>query len=291
MVKTVGGYELGDTLGSGSFSLVRKAIDQKTRKEFAIKIIDKTLLLQENMEAQLKREIAIMKELHHENVLQLVEVLQTTKNVYIVLELVTGGELFEQIVNDKKFPEDTARKYFQQLILGLYYCHQTGIAHRDLKPENLLLDYKGVLKISDFGLSNLQKKGADGKTLNLQTCCGTPNYVAPEVLKESGYNGFKADVWSCGVILFVMCAGYLPFTDAHINMLFAKIAAADYRMCQHFSPDLQDLMKKLLDPNPETRITLPDLVSHSWFLPGLDTEKVKLVQAKGLAAEPTNPGF
>lgn len=283
MVKTVGGYELGEVLGKGSFSTVRKAIHQTTRQVFAVKIIDKQLLVKENMEAQLKREIAVMKGLKHENVMQLVEVLQTTKNVYIVLELVTGGELFEKIVQSKKIPEDLARKYFQQLVFGLYYCHVMGIAHRDLKPENLLLDDTATLKISDFGLSNLQRQSPSGKTWKMVTCCGTPNYVAPEVLREAGYNGFKADVWSSGVILFVMCAGYLPFHDAHVNKLFAKISKADYTMCPTFTDQLKDLIGKMLDPNPDTRITLEQLVNHSWFTPGVDQAKLQDV----LSTQPT----
>eukprot|EP00755_Sulcionema_specki_P023585 Sspe_Gene.79267::Locus_49687_Transcript_2_3_Confidence_0.500_Length_711::g.79267::m.79267 len=195
MPKRIGKYELGKTLGTGTFSKVKHGMDTETGTAYAIKIIDKAQLQKEHMEEQLKREIAVMKLLKHEHIVQLKEVLQTQKHIYLILELITGGELFERIVESKRFDEARARRYFQQLIMGVYYCHRQGIAHRDLKPENLLLDSKDDLKISDFGLSNLQRGGAGcGGTL-LQTVCGTPNYVAPEVLKEKGYNGITADIW------------------------------------------------------------------------------------------------
>ena len=235
MPKKIGKYELGRTLGTGTFSKVKHGIDTETDGEFAIKIIDKAQLAKEHMEEQLKREIAVMKLLRHEHIVQLREVLQTQKHIYLILEIITGGELFDKIVAAKRFEEPVARRYFQQLIMGVYYCHQQGIAHRDLKPENLLLDGNDNLKISDFGLSNLQRGGAGGGGTLLQTVCGTPNYVAPEVLKEKGYNGITADIWSCGVILFVMLAGYLPFDDPNMNALFNKIERGDYRMARHFS--------------------------------------------------------
>lgn len=277
MVKKIGKYELGKTLGKGTFSKVKYAVDVETNGAFAIKIIDKQQLAKEHMEEQLKREIAIMKHLKHENIVQLKEVLQTAKHIYIVLELVTGGELFDRIVAAKRFDENTGRKYFQQLILAIYYCHQQGIAHRDLKPENLLLDGQDRLKISDFGLSNLQRSGSQGTLL--QTVCGTPNYVAPEVLKEKGYNGFTADLWSCGVILFVMLAGYLPFDDPNMNALFNKIERGEYRMAKYFSPEVKDLISKMLVVEPDKRYTLDDVIAHPWFRVGWD--EVKFQEIKG----------
>eukprot|EP01027_Heterolobosea_sp_BB2_P009656 GEZU01014225.1.p1 GENE.GEZU01014225.1~~GEZU01014225.1.p1 ORF type:complete len:246 (-),score=52.10 GEZU01014225.1:74-811(-) len=234
MVKRIGKYELGKTLGRGTFSKVKYAIDTETKQPYAIKIVDRKQVVKENMEQQLKREIAIMKILKHQYVVDLKEVLQTSKHIYIVLELITGGELFDRIVSAKRFSEDQARRYFQQLITGIEYCHKQGIAHRDLKPENLLLDANDNLKISDFGLSALSE-GRDGRQKLLMTTCGTPNYVAPEVLLEKGYDGFQADVWSAGVILFVMLAGYLPFDDPTMNGLFAKIEKGKYKAPRHLS--------------------------------------------------------
>eukprot|EP00760_Papus_ankaliazontas_P011318 PhM_4_TR14714/c1_g1_i1/m.7538 len=269
MPKKVGRYELGKTLGTGNFSKVKVATDEENHT-WAIKIIDKQQLAKEHMEEQLKREIAVMKLLKHENIVQLREVLQTGNHIYLVLELVTGGELFDKIVAAKKFDEATARRYFQQLVMGIYYCHLQGIAHRDLKPENLLLDSNDNVKISDFGLSNLQRGGPQGGGTLLQTVCGTPNYVAPEVLREKGYNGFQADVWSCGVILFVMLAGYLPFDDTNMNHLFNKIERGEYRMAKHFSDSTRDLISKMLTVDAVVRVTLEDVINHPWFRVGFN---------------------
>lgn len=270
MGKKIGRYELGKTLGTGNFSKVKVGTDTETGETWAIKIIDKEQLTKERMEEQLKREIALMKKLKHPNIVQLKEVMQTANHIYLVLELVTGGELFDKIVAAKRFDEPTARKYFQQLVAGVSNCHSQGIAHRDLKPENLLLDGNDMLKISDFGLSNLQRCGVDGQGQLLQTVCGTPNYVAPEVLKERGYNGIVADLWSCGVVLFVMLAGYLPFDDPNMNALFTKIERGEYRMARHFSESAKDLIGQMLTVDPTKRITLDGIVSHPWFVVNWD---------------------
>jgi len=269
MGKKIGNYELGKTLGTGNFSKVKLGTDEKGQ-EWAVKIIDKAQLAKEHMEEQLKREIAVMKVLKHENIVQMREVLQTANHIYLVLELITGGELFDRIVAAKRFDEPTARRFFQQLVMGTFYCHQQGIAHRDLKPENLLLDANDNLKISDFGLSNLQRGGPQGSNTLLQTVCGTPNYVAPEVLKEKGYNGMMADVWSCGVILFVMLAGYLPFDDPNMNHLFNKIERGDFRMAKNFTEPAKDLIGKMMTVDPVQRYNLDQVVAHPWFQVGFD---------------------
>ena len=279
MGKKIGKYELGKTLGTGNFSKVKVGTDCETGETWAIKIIDKEQLAKERMEEQLKREIAVMKMLKQPNIVQLKEVMQTANHIYLVLELVTGGELFDKIVAAKRFDEPTARKYFHQLIAGIHYCHSQGIAHRDLKPENLLLDANDTLKISDFGLSNLQRGGADGQGTLLQTVCGTPNYVAPEVLKERGYNGIVADIWSCGVVLFVMLAGYLPFDDPNMNALFTKIERGEYRMARHFSDQAKDLIAKMMTVDPTKRITIDGIIVHPWFQVNWDP---KLLRASGV---------
>lgn len=242
MVKKIGKYELRKTLGTGTFGKVKYAIDtqDEARTAYAIKVLDRKQIEKEQMQEQLKNEVAIMKMLNHPHVVKMFEVIQSPQHIYIVLEIVTGGELFDRIVAAKRFDEPTARRYFQQLMFGVYYCHAQGVAHRDLKPENLLLDASDGLKISDFGLSSFSQ--TEGKDKMLMTTCGTPNYVAPEVLKEKGYNGLFTDIWSCGVILFVMLAGHLPFEDATTNGLFIKIERGEYRMpkklcCSSEKPD------------------------------------------------------
>ncbi|KAH7298814.1 hypothetical protein KP509_25G059800 [Ceratopteris richardii] len=191
--------------------------------------------------------------------------------IYFVLEYVTGGELFNKIAREKKLKEDEARKYFQQLINAVDYCHSRGVCHRDLKPENLLLDSRGNLKISDFGLSALpQQLREDGL---LHTTCGTPNYVAPEVIVDRGYDGAKADIWSCGVILFVLLAGYLPFTDSNLVNLYKKIYKADFTCPAWFSPGAKKLIMRILTPNPKHRIDVPQILQDSWFKKGYKPEK------------------
>jgi serine/threonine protein kinase len=180
----------------------------------------------------------------------LVKVMASKTKIYIVMELVTGGELFDKIASRGRLKEDDARKYFQQVINAVDYCHSRGVYHRDLKPENLLLDASGTLKVSDFGLSALsQQVREDGL---LHTTCGTPNYVAPEVINNKGYDGAKADLWSCGVILFVLMAGYLPFEDSNLMSLYKKIFKADFSCPSWFSTSAKKLIKKILDPNPST---------------------------------------
>jgi serine/threonine protein kinase len=266
--KRVGKYILGDTLGQGTFAKVKLASDPETGKNYAIKILEKKQIVGQKLETQLKREISIMLKLRHPNVVQMLEVLQSAKNIYVVLELISGGELFDKIVSAKRFDESTARKYFQQLICGISYCHTHRIAHRDLKPENLLVDANGVLKISDFGLSNLQKTTDSGnvsKNLYLKTVCGTPNYVAPEVLQEDGYDGFKADLWSCGVILYVMLVGKLPFSNKDMQQLFEQIKKAAYPPSPHIPEEANDLISKLLCVDPNKRYTVRDVTQHPWF--------------------------
>nr|CCC94378.1 putative serine/threonine kinase [Trypanosoma congolense IL3000] len=264
----LGPYQLGNKIGSGNFSTVRLATDAQGRK-WAVKIIDKTRLRKENMEDQMLREVAIMRSIKHKNVIDLHDVLESTNHYYLVLEFVSGGELFDKIVAAKRFDEPTARRYFQQLIAGVHYCHSKGFAHRDLKPENLLLDATGELKISDFGLGNRQQD------VLLQTVCGTPNYVAPEVLMERGYNGLSADIWSCGVILYVMLAGKLPFEDRSMKHLLARIERGEYNMARHISDTAKDLIARMLVVNPKKRITLEAIIRHPWFVVGWDDKGLK----------------
>ncbi|PIA30173.1 hypothetical protein AQUCO_05700105v1 [Aquilegia coerulea] len=262
----IGKYELGRTLGEGSFAKVKFARNVENGENFAIKILDKEKLLKHKMIGQIKREISTMKLIRHPNVIRMYEVMASKTKIYIVLEFVTGGELFDKIARNGRLKEDEARKYFQQLINAVDYCHSRGVCHRDLKPENLLLDANGALKVSDFGLSALpQQVREDGL---LHTTCGTPNYVAPEVVNSKGYDGAKADLWSCGVILYVLMAGYLPFEDSNLMALYKKIFKADFTCPPWFSTSAKKLVKRILDPNPVTRITIAEVIENEWFKKG-----------------------
>lgn len=277
--KKIGKYEIGRVLGKGNFSKVRLATDTTNGERYAIKIIDKALLARDHLEDQIRREISIMKVLRHKYIVQMREAFQTTKHMYVVMELVEGGELFDMVADQGRLPEDVARKYFQQLLVSVRYCHANKIAHRDLKLENLLLDSKGNLKVSDFGLANMQVT-PDASVL--RTVCGTPNYVAPEVIKMNsqprnasgervgGYNGFTADVWSCGVILFIMLSGRQAFDDDDLRALFNKIERGQYQMSRHIPEGAKPLLEKILNVDANARYTIDDIIAHPWFQKNFD---------------------
>uniref|UniRef100_A0A7N1A0Y9 non-specific serine/threonine protein kinase n=1 Tax=Kalanchoe fedtschenkoi TaxID=63787 RepID=A0A7N1A0Y9_KALFE len=184
-------------------------------------------------------------------------VLASKAKIYMVLEYVNGGELFDRIVSVGKFSELRGRRFFQQLIDGVSHCHDRGVFHQDLKLENLLIDKKGNLKISDFGLSALPQHFRDDGLLH--TTCGTPNYVAPEILSNRGYDGAPADVWSCGVILYVILTGLLPFNDRNLVVLYQKILKGDVNIPKWLSPGAQNMIRRILDPNLATRITMEQI--------------------------------
>ncbi|XP_062160777.1 CBL-interacting serine/threonine-protein kinase 12-like [Alnus glutinosa] len=261
----LGRFEVGKLLGHGTFAKVYHARNVKTNEGVAIKVIDKEKILKGGLIAHIKREISILRRVRHPNIVQLFEVMATKAKIFFVMEFVRGGELFNKVAKGR-LQEDTARKYFQQLISAVGFCHSRGVFHRDLKPENLLLDENGNLKVSDFGLSAVSDQiRQDGL---FHTFCGTPAYVAPEVLGRKGYEASKVDIWSCGVILFVLMAGYLPFHDQNIMSMYKKIYKGEFRCPRWFSPSLTRLLTRLLDTNPETRITIPEIMENRWFKKG-----------------------
>ncbi|PKI56447.1 hypothetical protein CRG98_023185, partial [Punica granatum] len=260
----MGKYRLGRLLGRGSFAKVYRATSLADGSDVAIKIIDKTKPITKVMEPHIMREVAVMKRLRsHPNILEIHEVMATKTRIFLVMELASGGELYSKIRRRGRLPEGLARRYFQQLVGALRFCHENGVAHRDIKPQNLLLDQSGALKVSDFGLSALPERLTNDGLLH--TACGTPSYTAPEVLERKGYDGPKADAWSCGVILFLLLAGYLPFEDSNLAALYKKTNARDYHFPEWFSKPAKTLTYRLLDPNPNTRMSLEALVGTAWF--------------------------
>lgn len=261
----LGRFEVGKLLGQGTFAKVYVARNVASGESVAIKVIEKEKILRGGLMGHIKREIAILRRVRHPNIVQLLEVMASKTKIYFVMELVRGGELFNKVAKGR-LKESLARSYFQQLASAVSFCHARGVFHRDLKPENLLLDHEGSLKVSDFGLSAVSDQvRRDGL---FHTFCGTPAYVAPEVLARRGYDAAKADIWSCGVVLFVLMAGYLPFHDHNLMAMYKKIHRGEFRCPNWFSPGLVRLLRRLLDTNPATRITLPDLMAHPWFLKG-----------------------
>lgn len=270
-----GKYELGKLLGCGAFAKVYHGRNVVTGQSVAIKAVNKLKVLKGGFTAHVKREIAIMRRLRHPNVVRLFEVLATKTKIYFVMEFAKGGELFAK-VSKGRFSENLSRRYFQQLITAVGYCHSRGIFHRDLKPENLLLDDNFDLRVSDFGLSALTDQiRPDGL---LHTLCGTPAYVAPEILAKKGYDGAKIDVWSCGIILYVLTTGYLPFNDSNLMAMYRKIYRGDFRCPKWTSPDLRRFLSRLLDTNPETRITVDEIYRDPWFVKGFQEEKFQQLE-------------
>ncbi|XP_058110580.1 CBL-interacting serine/threonine-protein kinase 14-like [Magnolia sinica] len=267
-----GKYELGKLLGCGAFAKVYHARTVRSGQSVAIKIISKQKVLKSGLMANIMREISIMRRLRHPHIVKLYEVLATRTKIYFVMEYVKGGELFGKVAKGR-FSEDLSRRYFQQLISAVGFCHSRGVFHRDLKPENLLLDENAVLKVSDFGLSAISDQIRNDGLLH--TLCGTPAYVAPEILAKKGYDGTKVDIWSCGVILFVLNAGYLPFNDPNLMVMYRKIYKGDFRCPRWTSPDMKRMLYRLLDTNPETRITVDEILRDPWFRKGFEEEKFK----------------
>ncbi|XP_020204171.1 CBL-interacting serine/threonine-protein kinase 7 [Cajanus cajan] len=259
----LGKYQLTRFLGRGNFAKVYQAHSLLDGATVAVKAIDKSKTVDAAMEPRIVREIDAMRRLqHHPNILKIHEVLATKTKIYLIVDFAGGGDLCSKPPRRGRLPESLARRYFAQLVSALRFCHRHGVAHRDLKPQNLLLDAGGDLKVSDFGLSALPEHLQDGL---LHTACGTPAYTAPEILRRVGYDGSKADAWSCGVILYVLLAGHLPFDDSNIPAMCRRISRRDFQFPPWISRAARSLIYQLLDPNPKTRIKLENVFDNAWF--------------------------
>ncbi|EJS42966.1 hsl1p [Saccharomyces arboricola H-6] len=290
---TVGPWKLGKTLGKGSSGRVRLAKNMETGQLAAIKIVPKkkafvhrsnnatvpnsysssmitsnvsspSIISQEHSNHSqtnpygIEREIVIMKLISHPNVMALFEVWENKSELYLVLEYVDGGELFDYLVSKGKLPEREAIHYFKQIVEGVSYCHSFNICHRDLKPENLLLDKKDrKIKIADFGMAALELPNK-----LLKTSCGSPHYASPEIVMGRPYHGGPSDVWSCGIVLFALLTGHLPFNDDNIKKLLLKVQSGKYQMPMSLSAEARDLISKILVIDPEKRITTQDILNH-----------------------------
>ncbi|EEC72607.1 hypothetical protein OsI_06080 [Oryza sativa Indica Group] len=259
-VESIGRYRVGRTIGAGTFAKVRLAVDADTGATVAVKVIDKRMVIRNNLMYQVKREITAMKLLNHPNIVKIYEVIATKTKICLVMEYVPGGQLSDKLSYLKRLDEKEAKKYFYQLIDAVDYCHRRGVYHRDLKPENLLVDNQGNLKVSDFGLSVLKKPGQF-----LSTSCGSPCYVAPEMIQHKSYDGAAADVWSCGVILFELLAGYLPFQDCSLTNLYRRISRAQFVFPQWLSVPQKKIIIRILDPSPITRAKISDIFDDKWL--------------------------
>uniref|UniRef100_A0A667XN67 Si:dkey-16p21.7 n=1 Tax=Myripristis murdjan TaxID=586833 RepID=A0A667XN67_9TELE len=258
----VGPYRLEKTLGKGQTGLVKLGVHCITGQKVAIKIVNREKL-SESVLMKVEREIAILKLIEHPHVLKLHDVYENNKYLYLVLEHVSGGELFDYLVKKGRLTPKEARKFFRQIISALDFCHSHSICHRDLKPENLLLDEKNNIRIADFGMASLQV----GDSL-LETSCGSPHYACPEVIRGEKYDGRRADVWSCGVILFALLVGALPFDHDNLRQLLEKVKSGVFHMPHFIPPDCQALLKGMIEVNPDKRLTLEAIQKHPWYQGG-----------------------
>ncbi|KAM4530667.1 serine/threonine-protein kinase BRSK1-like isoform 2-T2 [Odontesthes bonariensis] len=258
----VGPYRLEKTLGKGQTGLVKLGVHCITGQKVAIKIVNREKL-SESVLMKVEREIAILKLIEHPHVLKLHDVYENNKYLYLVLEHVSGGELFDYLVKKGRLTPKEARKFFRQIISALDFCHNHSICHRDLKPENLLLDEKNNIRIADFGMASLQV----GDSL-LETSCGSPHYACPEVIRGEKYDGRRADVWSCGVILFALLVGALPFDHDNLRQLLEKVKSGVFHMPHFIPPDCQALLKGMIEVNPDKRLTLEAIQKHPWYQGG-----------------------
>uniref|UniRef100_A0A3P9A3B6 Protein kinase domain-containing protein n=1 Tax=Esox lucius TaxID=8010 RepID=A0A3P9A3B6_ESOLU len=245
-----------------NLSLVKLGIHCVTCQKVAIKIVNREKL-SESVLMKVEREIAILKLIEHPHVLKLHDVYENKKYLYLVLEHVSGGELFDYLVKKGRLTPKEARKFFRQIISALDFCHSHSICHRDLKPENLLLDEKNNIRIADFGMASLQV----GDSL-LETSCGSPHYACPEVIRGEKYDGRKADVWSCGVILFALLVGALPFDDDNLRNLLEKVKLGVFHMPHFIPPDCQNLLRGMIEVDATKRLTLEQIQKHNWYIGG-----------------------
>lgn len=269
-VVKVGKFLIKDRIGGGAFTEIRLAVHGETGKEYAVKVFDKDLMSKaDGARTDIKKEIKIMQRLCHPNIIAIETALVTNSRLYLVMELVNVGELYAEILSQKKIDEDTSRRYFQQLIDAVLYCHRRGVFHRDLRPQNMLLNNKGNLKLTDFGfawMSDNEQQDRNTKEL-LKTRCGTPKYMAPEIVNgaDQGYDGSKLDAWNCGMILYVLLAGGTPFVGEDDDTMLQSILKDEVKFPCFFSSGAKSVLTLLLEKDPNKRASLEEVRQTSWF--------------------------
>ena len=294
-------YSIKGTIGKGSFSKVKLGINKITGEKVAIKIIDKKKIKLNSDRERVQRELNIIKKLNHINIVKIMHIKEDMNNIYIIMEYIENN-LFFYLINNKCLSEQESSFYFFQLISVIDYIHSQGIVHRDLKPENILITPKGLLKIIDFGLSNYFSK--EGKLLS--TSCGSPSYTAPEVLLGNKYNGFAVDIWTIGIILYVMLCGNFPFeAKDDNNTLFKKIIKCKVEYPKFISKCAKNLLEKILTSNPENRITIDKIKEHQFYINGknifyqkfpeyigkIEINSIKLNKEKNPSIKKVTPNF
>ena len=257
----IGKYEVLKSLGEGTSAKVKLCVNTETGEKVAIKIIKKSLFdTKADFKRKIMREIALMRFLEHPHIIRLHEVFESTNHLYMILEYAQNGELYDYLVARRFLKPDTAMKFFRQIIYGIDFLHSNSICHRDLKPENILLDENNNLKIADFGFARWMK------TNTAITSCGSPHYAAPEVVKGAPYDGRAADVWSSGVILYALLAGYLPFDDPSIRNVLAKVKSGVFTFPDTLRVEpIKDLIRHILVVDVSQRLTIDQIKMHPAF--------------------------
>ena len=259
----VGPYIIQRVIGGGTTGKVKLGYHKETGDQVAIKIISKSSFDEKpNLQQKVRREIALMKIVNHPNILSLVDVFESSRHLYIIVEYAQRGELFDFLVERGNLVEDVAIDFFRQIVLAIEYLHSHGICHRDLKPENILLDRNNRIKVADFGFARWVRRSI------AETSCGSPHYAAPEVIRGIPYDGRRADIWSLGVILYALLAGYLPFDDPSVRVLLHKVKRGAFEM-PDFPPDIADMIRRMITVDPMKRITIEQLKMHPGFRRGL----------------------
>lgn len=259
-VKRIGEYLFIQELGSGSFATVVKAISEKTNQKFAIKIFPRSNLSDHKEIEHLQHEIDVMYHLDHPNLVKLHDLLWDDKNYYLVEDYCEGGDLLDFILNQGSIPESIAAVIFKQIIIGMVHVHSFGVAHRDLKPENILIDKFPFIKITDFGLCGL----IDGFSL-MNTCCGSPIYCSPECIANATYDGKLSDIWSLGVLLYVLVTGETPWNNKNRTIMIRQISRACYSVPKRISYECKSLISSMLALKPDNRLSLQKILDHQWI--------------------------
>jgi len=274
-------FDIKDELGKGAFSIVYLAVNKKTGEKVAVKTIDKKAASTTQDQNRLKTEVEILKKVSHPNIVCLKDMFETSEKLYLIMELVTGGELFDKIVEKGQYSERDASVIVKNLLSAVEYLHSANIAHRDLKPENLLL--KGGandtdVMLSDFGLSKIV-----GVESMMETACGTPYYVAPEVLSATGYDK-EVDLWSVGVITYLLLCGFPPFYGESLPEVFEQIMKAEFDYPDPYwteiSKEAKDLISKLLVVDSKQRLTATQALAHPWIQRGGPNTKLNVKSEK-----------
>ncbi|KZT51690.1 Pkinase-domain-containing protein [Calocera cornea HHB12733] len=275
-VSTYGNWRFGRMIGKGASGRVKLAHHMITQQVACVKIVPKSAMLtsrlslsaiaegaekDERLMMAIEREICIMKLIDHPHLVKLLDVFETDADMYMLLEYVPNGELFDHICLRGRLPVAEALHFFRQIMRGVNYCHRFSIAHRDLKPENLLLDQDMNVKIADFGMATFQRDGG-----LLETSCGSPHYAAPEIISGRPYHGSGADIWSCGIILHALMTGRLPFDDPNIRILLKKVKEGKFDMPRTIPYEAQDLLRRMIEIDPAKRIKMDDIFKHPFFI-------------------------